>query len=79
MDAVVKRLAEVDVNVFNKNLNALIYVPALHDALTNSKGAVIQIRKPVKSDCINLNTNFYFVFCFLIVNRTFNDRSIENV
>ena len=31
----------------------------------------MQIRKPEISDRDNLNTNFYFMFCFLIVNKPF--------
>ena len=30
------------------------------------------------NDPVNLNTNFYFVLCFLTVNKTFMGRSIEN-
>ena len=45
------------------------YVPALDNALTNSKDAAMQIRKPEINDRVNLNTNSYFVFCFLIVNK----------
>ena len=39
--------------------------------LTNSKGVVMQIRKPEINNLVNRNTNFYFLFCFLIVNKTF--------
>ena len=66
-----KGLAEVDINVFSKNSNALSYIPALDNALTNSKGDAIQIRKPEINDCVSLNTNIYFMFCFLLLNKTF--------
>ena len=39
----------------------------LDNALTNNKGAAILIR-PEINNRVNLNTNSYFVFCFLIVN-----------
>ena len=44
---------------------------ALDNALTNSKGDAIQIRKPEINDCVSLNTNIYFMFCFLLLNKTF--------
>ena len=53
-------------------------VPAPDDALANSKYAAMQIRKPGINDHVNLNTNSYYVFCFLIANKTFMNRSIEN-
>ena len=44
---------------------------ALDNALTNSKGDAIQIRKPEINDCVSLNTNICFMFCFLLLNKTF--------
>ena len=35
-------------------LDALSYVPALDNALTNSKGDAMQIRKPEINDCVSL-------------------------
>ena len=43
------------------------WVMFLDNALTNNKGAAILIR-PEINNRVNLNTNSYFVFCFLIVN-----------
>ena len=43
MDAVVKCLAEVNVNVFKKNWNAAGYVPALDNALINSTSAACRL------------------------------------
>ena len=39
----------------------------LDNALTNNKGTAILIR-PEINNRVNLNTNSYFVFCFLIIN-----------
>ena len=78
LDAVVKSLEEVNVNVFNKNWNALSCVPEVVNALTNSKSAAMQIRKTEINDHVNLITNFYFLFCFLTVNKIFMDRSVEH-
>ena len=44
---------------------------ALDNALTNSKGDAIQIRKPEINDSVSLNINIYFTFCFLLLNKTF--------
>ena len=35
-------------------LDALSYVPALDNSLTNSKGDAMQIRKPEINDCVSL-------------------------
>ena len=55
VNAVVKSLVEVDVNIFNKNWNALSYAPAVDNALTNSKGATMQIKRTDINDPVNLN------------------------